>query len=172
MYFRGQVRRISDGKVRQMKIEIRNLWQRFSSLQPPQLVEKLNESILGWKRYYGMVQPVEQFQELDTYIAEGLARALAQRLVQGALPRNADLYDMLKALEFLHEIPPTQRQENLQRIVRRIRAIRTGEKATEATDTPPDSAQKQRPSLPASTAPAEKPTEATEAAPVEQVVRK
>src|SRR5437870_6340841 len=54
-------------------------WHRYASLSTPHLVAALNESILGWQRYYGMIQPHEQFQELDGYIAEGLARALAMR---------------------------------------------------------------------------------------------
>jgi hypothetical protein len=40
-------------------------------LEVPQLIGELNESILGWKRYYGMIKPDEQFQERDAYVAEG-----------------------------------------------------------------------------------------------------
>jgi Group II intron, maturase-specific domain/Reverse transcriptase (RNA-dependent DNA polymerase) len=101
IYFRGNTRRISNGKVDQMKAEIRSLWHRRAALEIPELVGELNESILGWKRYYGMVKPTEQFQELDAYIGEGLARALAMRMTAGHLSRDVDPYGMLKALEAL-----------------------------------------------------------------------
>ncbi len=93
IYFRGELRRIAHSKIDQMKAEIRRFWQRYASAPVPRLVTELNESILGWQRYYGMVQPHEQFQELDGYIAEGLARALATRMNIGATVRNTDLYE-------------------------------------------------------------------------------
>ena len=104
IYFHGQQRRIADAKIQQMQAEIRHFWQRYAQAPVPQLIDKLNESILGWKRYYGMVQPVEQFQALDGYIAEGLARALALRLTRGDLERNADLSSLLTELAFLCDL--------------------------------------------------------------------
>ena len=74
-------------------------------MEVAQLIGELNESILGWKRYYGMIKPDEQFQELDAYVAEGLARALAIRMADGRLSRDVDPYDMIKTLEFLQKIP-------------------------------------------------------------------
>ena len=105
IYFRGEMRRIAHSKIDQMKAEIRRFWQRYASAPVPRLVAELNESILGWQRYYGMVRPHEQFQELDSYIAEGLARALALRMNTGATVRNTDLYEHLKDLAFLRHVP-------------------------------------------------------------------
>lgn len=121
IYFHRTVRRIGNAKVDQMKAEVRGFWPRLASAQVPHLIAEINESILGWKRYYGMVKPVEQFQELDGYIAEGLARALALRIAKGELRRDADLYGMIRGLEFLQDVPPPQRKSALWRIVRRAK---------------------------------------------------
>lgn len=126
IHFRGQTRRIAHSKVHQMQAELRHLWQRQARSEVPQLVAKLNESILGWKRYYGMIQPAEQFQELDGYIAEGLARALEKRLASGQIARQTDLYGLLTTLEFLQDVSPAQRKGALWRIVRRARALHDG----------------------------------------------
>jgi CRISP-associated protein Cas1 len=123
IYFRGTIRRIADGKMAQRKAEIRTLWPRFSSLLVPNLIEKLNESIVGWKRYYGEIQPVEQFRELDSYIAEGLARALSLRVMHGELRRDADFYGMLHDLVFLQDVAPPERKSVLWRIVRRAKHL-------------------------------------------------
>lgn len=129
IYFRGGARRISHAKVDQMKAEIRGLWHRRTPANAPRFLEELNESVLGWKRYYGTIRPEEQFRELDEYIAEGLARALAKRMASGEIARNADLYGMLKGLELLQDMPPSQRKGALWRIVRRARDIRDDPKA-------------------------------------------
>jgi group II intron reverse transcriptase/maturase/CRISPR-associated endonuclease Cas1 len=129
IYFRGNTRRISNGKIDQMKAEIRSLWHRRTALEVPQLIDKLNESIVGWKRYYGMIKPDEQFRELDAYVAEGLARALAMCMAAGRLSRDVDPYDMIKPLEFLQEIPPAQHKGAIWRIVRRFRDLRNGTRA-------------------------------------------
>ena len=169
IYFRGQNRRIAHGKTNQIKAEIRNLWHRHAAVEIPALVDELNESILGWKRYYGMIQPGEQFQELDGYIAEGLARALAMRMAKGDLPRHADLYGLLKGLEFLQEVPPAQRKGAVWRIIRRARELHDAEHAK-------DEKPEQRPALPPSLSPTEQREKPSEAAasppPVEQVIRK
>ena len=104
IYFRGRGRRIAEGKVKQMRIEIHGFWPRYAYLEVPRLITELNESILGWKRYYGMVQPAEQFQQVDDYIAEGLASNLALRMTKGELRRDADLYGLIRELEFLQDL--------------------------------------------------------------------
>jgi len=98
-------------------------WPRFSSLSVPNLIEKLNESIVGWKRYYGAIQPTEQFRELDSYIAEGLARALSLRVTHGELRRDADFYGMIRDLALLQDVSPPERKSALWRIVRRVKAL-------------------------------------------------
>lgn len=123
IYFQGTQRRIAHSKIEQMKAELRQLWQRYARVDMPQLVTELNASVLGWQRYYGMVQPSEQFQELDTYIAEGVARALAIRLGDGRLTKNADLPGTLQDLAFLAPVPAAQRSAALQRIARRARQL-------------------------------------------------
>ena len=100
IYFRRKQRRIAKAKIGQMKAEVRSFWQRYGRARVSTVVQEVNESILGWQRYYGIVQPAEQFSQLDGFIAEGLARALSNRITDGELPRNADLYSMIRELEF------------------------------------------------------------------------
>lgn len=127
IYFRGQVRRIADSKINQMRTEIRSFWPRSAQFPVPQLITKVNESIDGWWRYYGTVQPVEQFQQLDGFMAEGLARALATRVTKGELRRDADFYGMIHDLHFLQDLQPPERKSALWRIVRRTKAIADGD---------------------------------------------
>lgn len=123
--FRGATRGIADKKIAQMQAEIRHLWQRTALRDVPQLVATLNEVLLGWQRYYGAWQPSEQFRQLDAFVAEGLARALAKRMQVGALPRDVDLPTLLSELVFLTPKPPQQRLEALRRITRRTRELST-----------------------------------------------
>lgn len=138
--FHGQQRRIADAKIQHMQSEIRGLWQRYGRLSLPQLVAKLNESILGWKRYYGTVQPLAQFQALDGYLAEGLARALVLRLTRGELARDADLPALLADLAFLCEVTAPWKKAALGRIVRRAKDLRAGKSTTPRQLPPPVSA--------------------------------
>ena len=135
IYFRGDLRRIAHSKINQMQAEIRSFWHRYASLSTPHLVAELNESILGWQRYYGMIQPHEQFQELDGYIAEGLARALAMRTPEGKALRNADLYEHIKDLAFLRHVPQGERKDAVWQIVRRARALHDGKQSETAPGT-------------------------------------
>jgi group II intron reverse transcriptase/maturase/CRISPR-associated endonuclease Cas1 len=176
IYFHGQQRRIADAKIQQMQAEIRYFWQRYAHAPVPQLIEKLNESILGWKRYYGMVQPVEQFQALDGYIAEGLARALALRLARGELERNADLPSLLTDLAFLCDLSELWKKASLGRIVRRAKDLRVGKHDAPPAQTPSAPVQDQPAATatpePTSTTPAPQATIAPSALrPVEQVVK-
>jgi group II intron reverse transcriptase/maturase/CRISPR-associated endonuclease Cas1 len=171
IYFRGQARRIAHGKVHQMQAELRSLWHRRAQVEVPRLVAELNESILGWKRYYGMIQPDEQFQELDAFIAEGLARALAIRMERGALPRQADLYGLLTGLEFLQDVAPPQRKGALWRIVRRARELRDGKPAEGIANKQP-APQPAAPAPPAAMAAVAQAAEPPPPPPVEQVVKK
>jgi group II intron reverse transcriptase/maturase/CRISPR-associated endonuclease Cas1 len=145
IYFRGSLRRIANGKIAQMKAEIRQLWHRRGLEQLPRLLSKLNESIEGWRRYYGMVNPGEQFAELDRYIAEGLARALEQRFDGNKLPTKADLYGMIESLQFLQVTAPESRKKALWSIVQRTRELRQAvqapaEKAAPAASAAPSKA--------------------------------
>jgi group II intron reverse transcriptase/maturase len=176
IYFHSQQRRIADTKIQQMQAEIRHFWQRYAHAPVPQLIEKLNESILGWKRYYGMVQPVEQFQALDGYIAEGLARALALRLTHGELERNADLLSLLADLAFLCDLSEPWKKASLGRIVRRAKDLRAGKHDAPRVQTPPAPVNGQPAAAaapaPVSTTPAPQATVAPPAPrPVEQVVK-
>lgn len=65
IYFRRKQRRIAKAKITQMKAEIRSFWQRYGRARVSTVIQEVNESILGWKRYYGTVQPAEQFSQLD-----------------------------------------------------------------------------------------------------------
>lgn len=150
IFFRSQVRRIGDGKIEQMQAEIRQLWQRHARLPAPRLLDKLNESILGWKRYYGTVQPLEQFQALDGFIAEGLARALAGRLNHGAIPSNTDLTSLLRKLTFLCDVSEPWKNAALGRIMRRVKELRVPQQAGQVPQTP--SAPVRLPPVPAAAA--------------------
>lgn len=151
IYFRAQVRRIAESKVRQIQAEIRQLWQRHARLPLPRLLDKLNESILGWKRYYGQVHPVEQFQALDGFIAEGLARALAGRLGNGSLPRNTDLARLLSQLTFLCDVTVPWKNAALGRIMRRVKELRAPQQGGQPSQVP--STPVRLPPVPAATAP-------------------
>jgi group II intron reverse transcriptase/maturase len=174
--FHGLQRRIAEAKIQQMQAEIRHCWQRYAQAPVPQLIAKLNETILGWKRYYGMVQPVEQFQALDGYIAEGLARALALRLTRGDLERNADLLSLLADLAFLCDLSEPWKKASLGRIVRRAKDLRAGKHAAPPVQTPSALVNGQPAAAatpaPTSTTPASPATVAPPALrPVEQVVK-
>jgi hypothetical protein len=67
IYFRGATRRLAHSKIDKIRAELRHFWPRHTHLVVPQLVSELNESILGWKRYYGMIRPLVP-QPLDAGI--------------------------------------------------------------------------------------------------------
>jgi group II intron reverse transcriptase/maturase/CRISPR-associated endonuclease Cas1 len=84
IHFHGNLRRIADNKMEAIATEIRQLCRRLSSATPAALVDKLNQAIIGWRNYYSLIQPAEQFRSLDRSIRETLDATLRRAKVGDA----------------------------------------------------------------------------------------
>lgn len=83
--FQGESRSIAPEKTAKMSKTIDWLLSPRSRLPLPAVLDKLSQSVEGWRRYYEFLAPWEEFARLNSHIDTGLGELLATRRQQGKL---------------------------------------------------------------------------------------
>lgn len=99
IYYRDNIRAISNGKMAKIRQKIMGITRPGEN--PDALMEKLNRSLDGTRRYYGVLQAEAQFIEIDNYLSERMTPLLAGYLQEGMYRNVADLVMYLTPLQFL-----------------------------------------------------------------------
>ena len=88
IYFKGDRREIARKKIDKMKRKLSWMLSHRKQSTPEDLFSKLEESIKGWKRYYGFLGQGEQFAEIETFLLERLEKLVAKKVFSGSWPRK------------------------------------------------------------------------------------
>lgn len=83
VFFCGNKRAIDSNKAEKMKREIKWLLTKKTIETLEELISNLSEKAEGWKRYYGFLNPIEQFSKLDTLIEKEFIELATSRIKNG-----------------------------------------------------------------------------------------
>lgn len=99
IYYKAGQWAISTGKMAQIKRRIKALAR--PGAQPGPLIEKMNRSLAGIRRYYGLIDPEPQLVELDHYMASRLQPVLTVYLKDKRFKNMGELLSYLEGIELL-----------------------------------------------------------------------
>lgn len=83
VHFCGKERAIAPQKVEKMKRKIQWLLSQKSKGLPEEILEKLAGQVESWRRYYGFLNPVKQFSEIDCLIEKEFLNLAASKIQEG-----------------------------------------------------------------------------------------
>jgi group II intron reverse transcriptase/maturase/CRISPR-associated endonuclease Cas1 len=83
VHFQGESRSIAPDKVAKMERTIDWLLSPKGNLGPAELLTKLSQSLEGWRRYYGFLDPGREFARLNKRVGEKLGELLEHRRSKG-----------------------------------------------------------------------------------------
>lgn len=81
--FCGKVRTIDPAKIDKMEKKVRWLLSEKNKDNPQKIILKLREKIDGWQRYYGFLNPSEQFVQIDAFIEKGFLNLITVKVKEG-----------------------------------------------------------------------------------------
>ena len=114
IYYQGNRRAISTGKMRKIKSRLSGITRPGKT--PDALTQKLVQSLDGTRRYYSVIEPEEQFVEIDEYVLQRLVPLLAEYLGQGAYRTIADLVTYISPLPFLSDTFNLKKDQHLREL--------------------------------------------------------
>ncbi len=88
VFFEGNRKTISEKKIEKMNNQISWILSPKNESSLEKIVSRLEISVSGWIRYYGFLDPVEQFAELGKNIERRFALLARQRVTAGAWPKK------------------------------------------------------------------------------------
>lgn len=103
IYFRDEIRKISAAKEEKIIRKLNWLTEISFSKYPSTFLAKLNESIQGTRRYYQIIQPMDQFRAFDQHLIRRLRFPLMAFRRAGIWANAAELKSYLNGLSFYSE---------------------------------------------------------------------
>jgi CRISPR-associated endonuclease Cas1 len=119
--FKGNQKMIAPGKLQQMQQRLRTLLQDLADAKLNRVVNELNETLSGWRRYYGLGTVTDQFQFLETVLIDQLAVLLERQRAAGLIKNSEDARPALQRIEWLTERDLEAEQRLVDRIFERLR---------------------------------------------------
>lgn len=82
VYFHGEKRSIDTQKLERMKRKIEWVLSLKNRATLERILNELTEMLEGWRRYYGFLNPVEEFAQLDDMVEKDFHKLIAERIKQ------------------------------------------------------------------------------------------
>ena len=114
IYYRNDKRAISMSKMQKIKDKISYVISPGKA--PDTLIEKLNRTLDGTGRYYGVIKPEPQFIEIDEHLALRLTLILAEYIKRNRYRRVDELVAYLTPLVFLSDSYRRERDKKIRSI--------------------------------------------------------
>ena len=112
IYYKNLTRAISNGKIAKIRQKIYQLTERFGH-RPSKLMGKLNLTLKGISRYYGILDSEFQMVEIDQFVVEKLTPVLSGYVKKKVFPDLKSLLAFIEPIEFLSMAYKTGKTENL-----------------------------------------------------------
>jgi len=126
VFFRGELRRIGNGKVAKVKRQLNWLFNAYGLKNYRRTIEKVNRSVTGTRRYYSFLDPKEQFAEFDGYLTGKLAGFCGELLRRGMIKGKDGVKDLIAKVEFYSSLSSEELQGKRRRTAETIWAGRQG----------------------------------------------
>lgn len=87
IHFQGSGRTIAEDKMAKIKRRIEWTVAQKGAAEPAVLCAELAAMVEGWRRYYGFLQPAEQFARIEAWMESGLSELVSRRVAAEKWPR-------------------------------------------------------------------------------------
>jgi len=146
VYFKGALRRISYPKETKIYRKLSWLTDKASQRDPKLTIHRLNESVEGSQRYYGFIQPVDQFREFDQHLLKRLKFLFSFFIERKMLPSWDDAVALSAKINFFTNHTISEKQDIFKSFFREIQAIaqKQAEPKQEESPIPDPAAQAKR----------------------------
>ncbi|MBM4289706.1 MAG: CRISPR-associated endonuclease Cas1 [Deltaproteobacteria bacterium] len=134
IHFKGRQRRLSDAKMAKIRRKIDWLTNRRQRRDLAKSVADLQEALEGIRRYYTVVNPQAQFQQLEDYLKSRLSHLVAEHFRRGTCKKLSDAATPLSALTWLSRPDPQAQAQKAQEVARLGREM--GQKSKAPADGP------------------------------------
>jgi len=100
VHFYGGVKRISEKKRQKIHAKLQTLLSAGEGKPLEKVLEKLNEEMAGWRRYYGKVCAPADLERIDLDVAEMLVRLIRRQREKKLLGTRKEALLVLEELQF------------------------------------------------------------------------
>lgn len=132
--FKGERKSIAPEKLQQMQRHLRQRLREFDRMALPRVINELNETLSGWRRYYGMGVVSDQFAFLETVLIDQLAALLQRQCEAGHLSRLEEARPALERIEWLTTDDLGEQEKLVERVMERFRHRRASAQASSAAE--------------------------------------
>ncbi len=123
VYFRDSLRRISRSKENKIYRKLNWLTDSAGQHDPQFTIRRLNECVEASRRYYGFIQPIDQFREFDQHLLKRLKYLFAFFVERGMLPSLDDTASLAGKLSLFSNRDASEKQNIIKSLFREVQAI-------------------------------------------------
>ncbi len=123
--FKSDRMMIAPGKLQQMQQRLRSLLTEFKEASLNRLINEVNETLGGWRNYYGMGDVQDQFAFLETVLIDQLAALVDRQRAAGLMKDLKDVRAALQRIRWLTERDLGDQERLIARVFERLRRART-----------------------------------------------
>lgn len=114
IYYKGARREISRGKMAKIMRKLRGVIR--PDRNPQVLMDKLNRSLDGIRRYYSVIEPEHQMTEIDAFVLKNITPVIAGYINQDRYRNTKELLAFLDSLEFVSVTYNNQKERVLREL--------------------------------------------------------
>ncbi|RMG50242.1 MAG: hypothetical protein D6723_12630, partial [Acidobacteria bacterium] len=119
--FKGERKSIAPEKLQGMQRHLRQRLRELDQMELPRVIDELNETLGGWRRYYGRGVVSDQFAFLETVLIDQLATLLERHYERGQLSRPDEARPALERIEWLTTEDLNEQEKLVERVMERFR---------------------------------------------------
>ncbi|WP_449245328.1 CRISPR-associated endonuclease Cas1, partial [Desulfobacca acetoxidans] len=123
IHFKGRHRRLSDPKMEKIHRKIDWLTNKRQRRDLTKIVADLQEALDGIRRYYTVINPQAQFQQLEKHLRNRLSQLVAEHFRRGTFKKISDAANILTPLTWLARPDPEAQAQKAQEVARQGREM-------------------------------------------------
>lgn len=133
IHFQGNQRFIESSRFDRLKIKLKdlNIFDQLEDLQ--QNLHEFNETVVGWRRYYGNLIANTELKKADEIFKQQLAEIVSATFAQKLFKTQSEAETALENIELLITQETAERKKSLQSIVQKGFSIAQQNKQTAST---------------------------------------
>ncbi len=111
IYFKGNERQISTGKQTKIFRKINWATEKTLNNSPEEFLKKINEMIVGVKRFYSFINPEKQFEAFNQHLIKRLHFLLYDFLKRGVFSSEKDLQSFISNISFFNDLSVNAKED-------------------------------------------------------------
>lgn len=123
VYFQNDLRKIATAKETKIFRKLNWLTDKYRHSNPEVCLKKINESIAGTRRYYGFLNPVDQFQQFDQHLFKRLKFLLSHFILKKLLPERTDWKTFFSGIEMYSSTSEEEKEKLIKDLIREVHEL-------------------------------------------------